>query len=625
MTAQMLEFESREAQINADIRSGVDRIRSASPIALPAPEADLVRSYVQKIQGTYNVDRAKADTDNAIDLLYIAYNTTPQTEGDVRNNISALMNKVITAQQDSERTMRGAMRVANNIVTSLDDAFAEWVDAKESGSEAEIRRFVSTDLVGVATEIKTKALKIRDELLAIAGAYDDIIRDNVAATAVSEKALSAQLRQKAAVEKEMNEANARREQLESLVTDLKEQVAKFDKMARDYEARASTAEQRAFVMSIVKVGAQMISQAVPAIAMAAGGPAPMLATSALSALSGPAPAKTEPTSSGAGGGGGDTKASEQLQIQNKVSEQKAEIRKVEDKAAALKADITTLTAERDKIAPPATDGASPAQPAATAGQTAQIAEYEKRIKAKTDELKAQETERARLQEAVTSLQSSLGALEKGAAKLSDEQQQQAASLRDMQMRMLDKVEAYENERRNQSAELVKVNALLKGKRQEDDSIELAIRSLNLSLSGLKRMKEIVEEIAFFFKSFADFMDEVAMEASDQLDRIEAVADVEVIRKNRLAQLVRSVDDFFIKQTAEWRAAGVVADRFSRSFADGWSKLNKLSGEYITGDRLSAYLEGASIKLTAIVAERDAAADQKIASLNAYRARMQETA
>jgi parvulin-like peptidyl-prolyl isomerase len=121
------------------------------------------------------------------------------------------------------------------------------------------------------------------------------------------------------------------------------------------------------------------------------------------------------------------------------------------------------------------------------------------------------------------------------------------------------------------------------------------------------------------------MDEVAMEASDQLDRIDAVADLEVIRKNRLAQLVRSVDEFFIKQTAEWRAAEVVADRFNKSFADGWSKLNKLSGEYITGDKLAAYLDAASVKLTAIVAERDAAADQKIASLNAYRAQMQESA
>ncbi|HEX8470011.1 MAG TPA: hypothetical protein VF633_02760, partial [Brevundimonas sp.] len=245
--AQVLEFESRNAQIAADIRSGVDRIRGVSPLALPGPEAAIVKSYVQKIQGTYDVERARTDTDNAIDLLYIAYNTTPQMEGDVRNTISALMNKVITAQQDSERTMKGAMRVANIIVNSLDDVFFEWLDAKESDSEADLKRFVSTDLLRLATEIKTQALRIRDELLAVASTYDGIIRDNVAATSISEKALSVQLKQKAAVEKEMNDATARREQLESLVVDLKDQVAKFDKMARDFEARASTAEQRAFV------------------------------------------------------------------------------------------------------------------------------------------------------------------------------------------------------------------------------------------------------------------------------------------------------------------------------------------------------------------------------------------
>ncbi len=617
--AEVAIFESRENKIDADIKAEVSRIRGIEPMDLPSADTAIVRSYIRKIEGDYNVERAKTDTDNAIDLLYIAYNTTPQREGDVRATISELMSKMILAQKASQSVMGRAMSISGLIVKRLDDVVPDWIDIRKANERAEIKGFVTEDVIKVATEIKAHALTIRDQLLSIAATYDGIIKDLVTATSKSEKALSAQLKEKAAIEKEINEANAKREQLESLVNDLKEEVAKFDKMARDYESRANTAEQRAFVMSIVRVGAQMISQAIPAIAMAAAGPAPMLASSALGALSGPPPARPAGDAADAG------KAAESAQTRTRISEQRAEIKRSDEKVAALRADIANLESEKAKLAPGDGDGADPARKDAAAGSAIQIAEYDKRIKVKADELKAQEGARAGLEEAVKSLQGSLDAVDKGMGKLSDEQQQQAANLRDMQMRMLDKAETYEKERRNQSAELVKINALLKGKRTEDETIQLAIKSLNLSLSALKRTKEIVEEVAYFFKSFADFMEGVAMEASAQVDGIELVSNDKPIRDARLKHLVASIDGFFITQTAEWRAVATVSEKFQRSFADGWSKLNKLSGDYITGDRLTAYLETASVRLSAIVAERDAATQQKLASFEAYRAQMRESA
>lgn len=107
------------------------------------------------------------------------------------------------------------------------------------------------------------------------------------------------------------------------------------------------------------------------------------------------------------------------------------------------------------------------------------------------------------------------------------------------------------------------------------------------------MKEIIEEIAFFFKSFADFMQAVADDAEHQIKAIDNVAELEVIRKNRLAQLVRSVNEFFVRQTGQWYAVATVSDRFNRSFADGWSKLNKLQGKYLTGTDLTNYMAEAS--------------------------------
>lgn len=91
------------------------------------------------------------------------------------------------------------------------------------------------------------------------------------------------------------------------------------------------------------------------------------------------------------------------------------------------------------------------------------------------------------------------------------------------------------------------------------------------------------------------------------------------------RLIRSVDEFFVRQTAQWHAVVIVSDRFNRSFAEGWSKLNKLQGGYIDSANLPAYLAGVAEKLSAIVAEREAAADAKIASLQAYRQDLSKTA
>jgi hypothetical protein len=139
------------------------------------------------------------------------------------------------------------------------------------------------------------------------------------------------------------------------------------------------------------------------------------------------------------------------------------------------------------------------------------------------------------------------------------------------------------------------------------------------------MKELIVEIAFIFKGYAYVMQAVAHDAQHQKHVNENVAGQETIRRNRFAQLVRSVDEFFVRQTAQWHAVVTVSDRFNRSFAHGWSKLNGLQGSYITGPALTNYMAEASEKVSAIVAEREAAADAKIASLQAYRQDMSKTA
>ncbi|NSX86943.1 tyrosyl-tRNA deacylase [Agrobacterium tumefaciens] len=618
----VVNFESRAAQINSAIDADVDAIVSQPSFNLPKSNTALVRSYVDKIQGTYDVERAKRDTDNAIDLLYIAYNTTPQEEDKIRNRITAIMNGLIASQQKSEIVMRRAIDTASRIGESIAFLFPDWLDVKEGNDQAEVKAFVSNKLIKLAEGIRDKALKVRDDLVSLAKTYDAIIDDITQATSMSETALSRRLEDKAVMEREIREADARREQLETLVKELTAEVAEFEKKASEYEKRANTAEDRAFIMSIVRVGAQMISGVVPAIAMVAGGPASMLASSVGGALSGQSKDGQGADGRGQGGGsrtptGGDK--ADAAATQSKLSEQKAELRKSEEERDTLKTDIKVLQDNRSALAKDA-EGADP-----KSSKAVELAELDRRLTARAAELKAQEEKIAGQQTLISSLQASLDALDKGLGKLTDEQQQQAASLREIQMQMIDKAEAYQKERRTQTAELIKINALLKGKQAEDDKIKLAVQSLNVSITALKRMKEIIQEVAFFFKSFADFMQAVADDAEHQIKAIDNVAELEVIRKNRFAQLVRSVDEFFVRQSAQWHAVVIVSDLFNRSFADGWSTLNKLQGTYIPSGALPGYLAGVAEKLSAIVAEREAAADAKIASLQAYRQDLSKTA
>ena len=134
---------------------------------------------------------------------------------------------------------------------------------------------------------------------------------------------------------------------------------------------------------------------------------------------------------------------------------------------------------------------------------------------------------------------------------------------------------------------------------------------------MKRTKEIIEEIAFFFKSFADFMDRVSQEAGVDIELFDAFVGRDKVRMNAFQNLVLGADKFFLRQAGEWNAINSVSDKFCKSFADGWSKLNKLSGKYITGNELETYLKAASLKLEEIVAEREEASKLSMAIASSY--------
>lgn len=604
---------SIEFDVNKRIDAQVEEILDSNNVALPDVNHPLVEDYIRRIEGTYDVSRSKEDTDNAIDLLYIAYNTTPQEEGKIRVEIDKLMSRLIAAQQESEQKMRDASTDAERILKLLRSLFGDWAEARDSNNPQDLQDFIGEDLVDLAKEIKKRAERVSADLTKIANTYDSIIDDTTKTTQQGELALSARLKNKEKIEKEIAENNAQREKLDSLVQDLQNDIAKYEKMANEYKSQAETAEDRAFIMSIVSVGAQMISSMVPAITagitgVATGG-ASLVAASVNSTARQLINAETATEEN-------DTTA-KAIETKGKIADKRTEKTTAEREKAELEKKNQELTAEKEKIEEDAQIDAD--------AKAVQLESLDNRIKDNSAEIKEKVSKISAAETALKALNAALESLGDNMGRMAEKQEKQATGLRDMQMKMLEKVEAYEKEKRTQAAELVKINALLKGQRTEEETIQLAIQSLSLSLKALKRMREIIVEISFFFKTFANFMQSVVESSTEQSELLQKALDRNQPTKSFTKRIKRNTNDFFITQTAEWQAVGIVSAKFVDNFKDGWSKLNKLSGTYLTGDELKSYLTTSASQIEDIAFKRKQAASAKLEELNRYRDRIQSKA
>lgn len=600
-----------EFDIAKRIDHQVETIAAANPERLPDAASPLVEDYVRKIEGSYDVSRSKADTDNAIDLLYIAYNTTPQKHGEIRVNISQLMGDLIAAQQDSELKMDHAAEQAGRILKSLRTGYRDWRTVMAEDDPADLKLFLTDDMVYMANNIKKKAEAIAKDLTTIADEYQRIIDKTDAASKKAEIKLAEDIKDKEALEAEINANNAQREKLESLVKDLEASIQKYEKMANEYADRADTAEQRAFIMSIVRVGAEMITAAVPAITAgitgAATGGTSLVAAAAMSTAreATTREAATEP----------DDNTAETIEKKKEVIDAKADKEAGEAKKAEIEKEVKNLEEDKDKV--------EADEEKSDEVKANEVAAIDERIKTKEEEIAEQEKKIAVATSALNAAKAALESLSGNMKEMSQEQKDQAESLRALQMQMLDKVEKYETAKREQAAELVKITALLKGQKTQQETIELAIKSMNLSIRALKRMREIIVEIAFFFRSFAAFMDTIIASAEEQGEALQEVIDRGSLDNSRFKRRVlTATSEFFVSQAAEWEATQLVSTKFVANFKEGWTVLNRLSGDYLTGDKLTAYLKVAADRIDEIAYQREEAARAKRLSLAEYRARIQ---
>lgn len=583
-------FVSKSARLADAIAEHVKQARAQQPLQLPGIDAEIVNRYVEQIEGSYDTARAKTDTDHAIELLYIAYNTTPQVQGKIRNAISDIMSKLINAQQASQVTITDAVTVAEDIGTRLCNDLPEWTDIKESESTGEIKAFIANDLLALAKFIETKALYIKDNLLIIVKDYDVIIAETEAVTKDSQSLLGTTLEANAKLAAEMRASQARSEALEALVDDMRKQVEQFQKLADDYQNQAQSAEQKSSWGALLQGLLEVVGVVMPIVALVSGVGAPAIAASVVVGSVSQRVASNQETATA-------------ISMREDQSRLQVEQKALQETLEGQRKNVQSLQDE---------------QAQATGQSDEEASGLQARLGKAQEALNETLAKTAKLEDSMAELQNALGQLETHAGTLSEQQASKAKDLRQLQLEMVSKAEAYETKRSEHGAELTSLKVLLAGQRDEQETNELAIRSLGLSMSALKRTREIVEEVSQFFQSFSSFMQRVSNDANAQVESYEKVAQSETLRRHKREQVFASTDAFFIEQAAQWLAVGKVCEVFAQTFADGWSKLNELNGTYITGEQLDDYLSTAATKLGEIMQTREDMKARRLSDLDSYR-------
>ncbi|MDF0729494.1 hypothetical protein P0Y43_01975 [Pseudomonas entomophila] len=458
--SDLVDFKSQTREITERICAQVAELAAAQPLALPTAQAAIVDSFVEKIAGAYHIPDFQGDTAHAIDLLFIAYNVTPQDHDGIRIQINSIMDKLIDAQQRSERVVSQAATVAQGIYTQLGLCLQKWLMVKQEGDYAAVRSFVSEPLLALARGIGNEASQIGKALQSIADDYDARLRETLKVHAESEVALSALMNGGQVLAVELKEARQRREDLATVIAALREGIASHEELVR----RAGLS-----LHALVALGSQSVSVLLPFSAFQTRENASLIAASRFSNVSGTADAR---------------------QADERQDERSSAMQ------AILRLHITLLE---------------------------NVLLYEGLVQAEEDES-------------------------------------------------------------------IRIKTLLADGCRQEKSKELAMRAFNLSLQALARNREIVEVMAFFFRSFSTFILAIVNDSNERIERYGHVKQEGAAGPHYVVALVKSIDEAFIEYAGQWLAVARLAERFAETFNKGWNRLNILSGTYIQGRELNDLLQ-----------------------------------
>ncbi|MBQ0141173.1 MAG: hypothetical protein KBT36_18075 [Kurthia sp.] len=599
----VIEFGSSQTLLASAINQNVNAILNKDQVVLPDENSALVRNYVKQIEGEYNLTLAKQDTDNAIELIYITYNTIPQKMGAGRAGLDEIQSSLLKAQKNAKFKMGNAKNVSKTTKELISRIYPKWVDVLEDNTPKqfeqnpekieELKDFLELDLVPFTKKIEANAKAVAADLDSVSDEYEQLVEQAGNSSKKIQSLLAKEINERADLLKAIDKDKANQKKYNSLVKSISDEIDDLKKQAAALEAKAETAENRAFTMGIWGAVIGGISGLVPVAVSIYN---PIVGAMIQGAKSSQTATTQEGQGSSEPAGKSDAKAREASAI--------AEKRKQEANESEINSDIEALEDEDKEIKSKLEAGEIEAE-AEIESKNIRREEIKLQLKELATKKKAIRFEIDRLDATITGIRGDLN-------KLSGYERDAASKFYAKQDVILSSISDLNKIKRENNAELEKLKYLIKSYKLEKNSLDISITSLNISVKAIKQCKAIIDSMAFFFRNFATFMHETRRLAENQIENLEDFLGRKSsrIKAALLEDIIDTTYNFFIIQMARWLASAKICESFEASFNEGWSKLNQLSGHYITEAELPAYLEKVSEKISLLVANRNALQDQE---------------
>lgn len=585
-------FQNKQLALAVAVNNGIQGFIANGNAALPTQDDILVKNYVKKIEGDYDLSHSKHDTDNAIDLIYIAYNTVPQEMAQGRIGLSKMQQNLLNAQKNASSSMAGSSHNAQLIVKQIGSTYPIWLDIlneqtidelmENKDTVADFKDFLKNDLIPLTAFIQKKSTEIAVKLETVSKEYESLVAEAQDVSIKTQQSLASEITKRDDLKKTIAGFEADKAKYDALKESLASELADLEKKNAEYEKRAKSAESRAFITGLTSAIVGGIAGLVPMAVMVAN-PALGVAMQASKAISTPS-SSTPPDST----------------TQTSVVEAEKQKKAAEKKANETEQETTNADIKEKELAKKALENEVKTNAELTIEQ---IAEKNKLIDALDVDITKLLTKQTALVEALKILDSTLLGLKNDLSGLSKEERSVAQTLYEKQDLILEQISQLHKEERKQIGEIAKLESLIKSGAEEEKKVDISIFSLNLSIKSIMKCKEIIDTIALFFRNFSDFMVEIKDEAELFIADFERFNSADRVRKALFIKTIDSVNRIFVDQSARWMASAIICEQFNDNFKDGWSKLNKLYGTYLTGEELNDYLHQAKGRLNEIIAER----------------------
>ena len=202
--SNVVKFQTKTQLLADAIRANIVQVMASENTQLPGEDSELVKNFIKKIEGDYDLSLAKVDTDNAVELINIAYNSIPQSLGQGRVGLSKLQQNLLDGQKNAAMQMNEAAHTAQLIHKKIAKLYPIWRDvvdgravkelADSPDAIADFKDFIQSDLIPLTHYIEENSEQIANKLTDISKLYEALVKEAQAASIKTQESLAKEIK-----------------------------------------------------------------------------------------------------------------------------------------------------------------------------------------------------------------------------------------------------------------------------------------------------------------------------------------------------------------------------------------------------------------------------------------------